>query len=229
MPYASLIACPECDLLQREIALPAGETAACRRCGVALYRSSGDSLDRVLALTLAAAVLLIIANAMPIASLDLRGQHSQTTLLGAVHALYQQDMRAVSVLVFITTLFAPALELAAMCYMLLPLRMGYAPPLLNLAFRLAPAAHVWGLVDVFMLGVLVSLIKLGKLATVEPGVALWSFGGLILLLTAIGAAYDPREIWLRAKANANGLPGRWSGELPSSLSPAAPADAKGKP
>ena len=69
---APLIACPECDLLQSEIALPATETAACRRCGVELYRGSSDSLDRVLALTLAAVVLLIVANAMPIASLDLR-------------------------------------------------------------------------------------------------------------------------------------------------------------
>lgn len=204
MPAAPLIACPECDQLQREIALPAGETAACSRCGLALYRGSGNRLDAVLALTLAAVVLLVIANSLPIASLDLRGQHSQTTLPGAVHALYLQDMGAVALLVFITTLLAPALELAAMCYMLLPLRLGHTPPRLNLAFRLAPVAHAWGLVDVFMLGVLVSLIKLGKLATVVPGVALWSLAGLILLLTAIGASYDPREIWLRATANANG-------------------------
>ena len=225
MSIAPLIACPECDLLQREIALPAGDTAACARCGLALYRGSGNRLDAALACTIAAAVLMVIANTMPIASLDLRGQHTETTLLGAVHSLYAQDMRAVSVLVFITTLFAPAVELAAIAYMLIPLRLGYVPPQLSLAFRLAPAAHVWGLVDVFMLGVLVSLIKLGKLATVVPGVALWSFFGLLLLLTAVGASYDPREIWLRARQNtqlkrdASGGWWRW-------LAPSVPATVK---
>jgi paraquat-inducible protein A len=230
MPSAPLIACPECDLLQREIAALAGETAACRRCGLELYRSSGDDgLDRALAFTLAAVVLLLIANSLPIASLDLRGQHSETTLLGAVHALYEQDMQAVAVLVFITTLFAPAIELAAMCYMLLPLRLGYVPPRLSLAFRLAPAAHAWGLVDVFMLGVLVALIKLGKLATVVPGVALWSFGGLILLLTAIGAAYDPRAIWRCAEANRDSLANGGQAGSATRFRTVVAADARAKP
>jgi paraquat-inducible protein A len=217
---APLLACPDCDLLQSEIAPPAGTVVACGRCGLGLYRShpvnaSANHLDLLLALVIAAIVLLLIANLMPIASLDLRGQHSQTTLIGAIEALYRQDMRAVAVLVFITTLLAPALELAAMLHMLGSLRLGQTPSRLNLAFRLAPLAHAWGLVDVFMLGVLVSLIKLGKLATVDPGIALWSFGALILLLTAIGAAYDPREIWRSAAAAT--VPGAAPAAAPASV------------
>lgn len=201
MPVAPFIACPECDLLQRETPLPPRRTACCHRCGAALYRSTSNSLDRSLAFTLAAVMLLLIANALPIASLEVRGQHVETTLWGAVHALYDQGRVAVSILVFVTTLLAPALELSLMLYMLVPLRLGYVPQHLSLAFRLAPVAREWGLVDVFMLGVVVSLIKLGNLAVVVPGIALWSFGGLILLLTAIGAAFNAREFWLRADAN----------------------------
>ncbi len=201
MPVAPLIACPECDLLQRETPLPPRRTACCRRCGAALYRSTSNSLERSLAFTLAAVMLLLIANALPIASLEVRGQHVETTLWGTVQALYHQDRVAVSILVFVTTLLAPALELALMLYMLVPLRLGFAPKHLALAFRLAPVAREWGLVDVFMLGVVVSLIKLGNLALVVPGIALWSFGALILLLTAIGAAFNDREFWLRAEAN----------------------------
>ncbi|MEP7083762.1 MAG: paraquat-inducible protein A [Betaproteobacteria bacterium] len=204
MPAAPLIACPECDLLQREIALQRRRTACCRRCGAALYRSTANSLERSLAFTLAAVMLFLIANALPIASLEVRGQHIETTLWGAVHTLYNQDRVAVSILVFFTTLLAPALELALMLYMLVPLRLGYAPKNLALAFRLAPLAREWGLVDVFMLGVVVSLIKLGNLALVVPGIALWSFGVLILLLTAIGAAFNGREFWLRTEANRAG-------------------------
>ena len=203
-----LIACPECDLLQAETPLSSGRTASCARCGVALYRGTTQSIDRTLALTLAAIVLFAIANSLPIASLDVRGQHTQTTLYGAVEALYDQGMVAVSVLVCLTTIVAPAFELVGMLYMLLPLRLGDVPPHLSLAFRWAPIAHEWALVDVFMLGVVVSLIKLGNLATVVLGIALWSFAGLLLLLTAIGASYNPREIWLRAEANRASLRAR---------------------
>jgi paraquat-inducible protein A len=215
MPVAPLIACPECDLLQSETPLPPRRTACCRRCGVALYRRTSNSLDRALAFSLAAVVLLVLANSLPIAGLEVRGQRTETTLWGAVQALYEEDRVAVAGLVFATTLLAPALELCTMLYMLLPLRFGYVPRHLSLAFRLAPLAREWGLVDVFMLGVVVSLIKLGNLATVVPGIALWSFGVLILLLTTIGASFDAREFWLRADAtraalehSASGLPAR---------------------
>jgi len=208
MPAAPLIACPECDLLQAETPLPPRRTACCRRCGYALYRSTTNSLDRALAFALAAVVLLIIANTLPIARLEVTGQHTETTLWGAVQALYDQDRVAVAVLVFATTLAAPAIELCAMLYMLLPLRLGQRPRHLSLAFRLAPIAREWGLVDVFMLGVVVSLIKLGNLAVVVPGIALWSFGALILLLTAVGASFDARAFWLLADAGQppRGLP-----------------------
>lgn len=221
MPVTPFIACPECDLLQSETPLPPRRTACCRRCGVALYRSTSHSLDRSLAFSLAAVVLLVIANTLPIAGLDVRGQHTETTLWGGVHALYDQDRVAVSVLVFVTTLLAPAMELCTMLYMLLPLRLGYVPRHLSLAFRLAPIAREWGLVDVFMLGVVVSLIKLGNLATVVPGIALWSFGVLILLLTAVGASFDAREFWLRADANRAALERSASGPAPGPLEPAA--------
>lgn len=197
----TLVACPDCDLLQREV-LVVGDgpdrTACCARCGVTLYRVTTHGLDRALAFALAGCMLLLLANVLPIASLDIRGQHTETTLWGAVHALYEQDMTVVAVLVFVTTIAAPAIEMATMLYMLLPLKLGYLPPHLALAFRMAPLAREWGLVDVFMLGVVVSLIKLNNLAVVVPGVALWSFAGLIVLVTAMGASFNPRELWSRA-------------------------------
>ena len=177
--------------------MPPRRTACCARCGVALYRDSRNGLDRALALALAAVVLLVLSNALPIASLEVRGLHTETTLWGAVNALYDQDMGLVAALVFITTMLTPAIELATILYMLIPLKLGLLPAHLSLAFRLAPLAREWGLVDVFMLGIVVSLIKLNDLALVIPGIALGSFGALILLLTAVGVAFNPRELWLR--------------------------------
>ena len=195
MHHASLIACPTCDLLQYEIRVPQGRYACCHRCGTSLYRQTPGSIDRTLALSVAALVLLVLANTLPIASIEVRGIRIQTTLYGAIEALWDQDRGAVAGLVFVTTIAAPIVELGTMLYMLLPLRLGYFPQHLALAFRIAPIAREWGLIDVFMLGVVVSLIKLGNLADVVLGPALWSFGVLILLLTFIGASFNAREMW----------------------------------
>jgi paraquat-inducible protein A len=195
MTAAPLIACPECDLLQFETPLPRGRFACCHRCGIPLYRRTSGSIDRSLALALTAVVLMLIANLLPIASIETRTERIETTLFGAIDALYNEDRAIVASLVFFTTILAPAIELAAMLYMLVPLRLGIVPRQLSLAFRLAPLAREWGLIDVFMLGVIVSLIKLGNLADVVLGTALWSFGALILTLTAIGVVFNPRELW----------------------------------
>jgi paraquat-inducible protein A len=195
MAHAKLIACHECDLLQREVALPLGGVARCGRCGAELYRSHPHSLERTMALTAAGIVLFAIANAFPIIGLKLNGQVIQTTLFHTVQTLWNEDMKSVSVLVFVTTMLMPALELLAMTYLLLPLRLGWTPPHFAIVFRTLQAVKPWGMVEVLMLGVLVALVKLAALAGVVPGIALWSFGALMFLMAAIAAVFDPRELW----------------------------------
>jgi paraquat-inducible protein A len=205
-----LIACPECDTLQREIALPRGGRAECCHCGETLYRSARAGLSHIVALSLAALVLFLIANSIPIAALDLGAAgYTETTLLGTVGAVRDQGRPVVALMILWTGIAAPALEIGAMTYMTLPLWLGYCPHGLSWAFRIAPMARVWSLMDVFMLAVAVALVKLGDLAHVIPGHALFAFGALIVILTAIGILFDPREIWLHAEAN---KAGRFSAE-----------------
>src|SRR5882672_2614261 len=194
---APLIACHECDLLQREVPLPRGGVAKCGRCGAELYRSRPDSLERTLAFTAAAILLFVIANSFPIVGLKLQGQLIETSLFHTVKTLYDEDMKPVAALVFVTTMLMPALELLAMAWLLLPLRLGRVPPHFAPVFRMLQAVRPWGMVEVLMLGVLVSMVKLAHLATLVPGVALWSFGALMLLMAAVAATFDPRELWAR--------------------------------
>ena len=197
---APLIACDECDLLQREVPLSQGGVAHCGRCGAELYRNRPNSLERTLALTLGAIVLFAIANAFPIIGLKLQGQVIQTTLFHTVQTLYQEDMKPVAALVFVTTMLMPALELLALTYLLLPLHLGRAPRHFAFVFRMLQTVKPWGMVEVLMLGVLVSIVKLANLAGVVPGLALWSFGVLMLLYAAIASVFDPRELWARLSA-----------------------------
>jgi len=171
--------------------------ARCRRCGAVLYRRRRHGLDATLALTLAAAVLFGLANAFPLVGLDLQGQTRDTSLWGAVSTLWDQDMALLAALVFATTLALPAFDLAAMLWLLLPLAVGRRPIAGAQVLRGLLAIRPWGMVEVFLLGVLVALVKLAHLATVVPGVALWSFGALILLMAAAAASFDADLAWAR--------------------------------
>jgi paraquat-inducible protein A len=195
-----LLACHECDLLQREAVLAPGGTAHCPRCGAVLYRNTPDGLDRTLAYALGAAVLFLVANAFPIVGLDAQGNRTSTTLFGTVRALYDSDMASVAALVFVTTILMPALNIGALLYMLLPLKLGRVPRGLPAVFRLVDAVRPWGMVEVFMLGTLVALTKLAALASVVPGIALWSFGALMFLVAAAAASFDSHALWARVEA-----------------------------
>ena len=194
---AQLIACHDCDLLQREIPLKPGCTASCSRCGAVLYRNATDSIDRTLAYTLAASVLFLIANVFPIFAIELQGSRSSINLLGAVRSLWDQQMQFISLLVFLTTILIPALELVTITYLLLPLKFRRVSAGYTHFLRMMQLVEPWGMVEVFMLGVLVSLVKLTSSFKVIPGVALWSFGCLTLLLAAAASSFSPRDVWAR--------------------------------
>jgi paraquat-inducible protein A len=194
---AQLIVCHYCDLLQREIPLNPGCTASCTRCGAVLYRNATDSIDRTLAYTLAACVLFIVANVFPIFSIEVQGDRSAITLYGAVLSLWDQQMKTISALVFITAIMVPAIELLSMTYLLLPLKCRLVPPGHTFFMRTLQYVEPWGMVEVLMLGVLVSLVKLTNSFKVIPGLAIWSFGILTLLLAAAAASFSPRDVWNR--------------------------------
>ncbi len=192
-----VVACHECDLLQREVAVPPGGVARCRRCGAELYRAAHRRIDPTLALVLAAAVLFAVANAFPIVGLEIQGVSNVTNLFGAVHALWNQEMRPIAVLVFLTTILMPATELAVMIGLLLPLKLGRRPGGLAVIMRVRQSVKPWGMVEVFMLGIIVALVKLTHFASVVPGLALWSFAILTLLMAAAAASFNVRDVWDR--------------------------------
>ena len=194
---APLIACHDCDLLQREIPLNPGCAASCSRCGAVLYRNATDSIDRTLAYTLAAAVVFLVANSFPIFAIEVQGSVTGINLLGAVTSLRDQEMQTISFVVLVTTILVPALELATMTYLLLPLKFLRLPPGYTILLRLMRLVEPWGMIEVFMLGVLVSLVKLTSTFKVIPGVALWSFGLLTLLIAAAAASFSTRDVWNR--------------------------------
>ncbi|WP_059410690.1 paraquat-inducible protein A [Cupriavidus basilensis] len=191
---ARLVACEYCDAVYQREPLADGERALCLRCGGQLYRESTRAYARLLPLVLAALILFAVSNAYPIVEMDLKGVRTETTLWGAVRALYADHMELVAMLVFATTILFPLTEMLMMLYLLVPMARHRMPAGFERIVRGIRQTRPWGMIEVFMIGVLVTLVKLSTMAQVLPGVALWSFGALVVVLAAM-LSFDPRNLW----------------------------------
>ena len=199
-----MIVCPECDALQQEPRrVPRGTSVRCWRCKTVLIHESRKGPDYVFSLIVTGAVLFLVGNAFPLVSLEAQGNGVTTTLFGAVLHMWSQDLQLVAALVFVTTILAPAFDLCAMLYLTLGMlrmdrgRTTAMPPWSSRVLRAVQAVRPWGMLEVFMLGSLVSIVKLGQMAAVVVGPALYSIGALILVLAAANSAFNPRDVWSR--------------------------------
>jgi len=200
MDSKELLVCDQCDLILRETALQPGGKAFCSRCGNVLYRCQPDGLRLSLIFSLTAAALFLISNSFPIVTIDSQGLTNSTTLLDAAERLVHDGIPSIAALVFATTFLMPALEIIAMIYLLLPLHFERLPPGFSVAFRLIHFVKPWAMIEVFMLGLLVTISKLNALASVVPNIALFSFVLLMFSVTAAAANFDRRGYWARVVA-----------------------------
>lgn len=194
----TVIACPDCDLLNR---LPAEEITAtllCRRCGAVLARHKPNSIERSLALTLTALTLFILSNSFPFLAMKTGGFVQETTLLTGIRELWKQDMQGLSCLVLLTCVLVPGLQMLGLLYILMPLQGGRRQAAhAARVFRLVQEVAPWGMMEVFMMGILVALVKLGHMATIVPGISVFSFGSLIFVMAAAFSSLDPPLLWQR--------------------------------
>jgi paraquat-inducible protein A len=216
---ASLLACPDCDLLQRLPDLEPGASARCPRCDLELWRRRDDRSHRTLPLTLAAALLYVVANTSPMLGLSAVGREASTTVLGGAEQLWRDGREIVAGLVLFTAMIAPALQIGFLLAIELGARRQRVPRWVGTLLRHHPATRTWSMIEVMMLGVLVALIKIAELATVIPGVAMYALGALVFLLAWMQASFDPREVWNRVDwaedaARRAGASGRLAGATP---------------
>jgi paraquat-inducible protein A len=191
----SFIACHECDVIHRIKPLPAKEAAHCIRCGAVLYKHKPNSLERTLAFAFAGLILFILANSFPFLGLKIGSQVRETTLITGIYELYVQGMQVIAILVLFTTVLVPFTQMLCLLYILLPLKSHRLPKGLPRLFRFVNSVGPWGMMEVFMVGILVSLVKLAGMAKITPGISLYSFLALIFVLAAMTVSLDSHLIW----------------------------------
>jgi paraquat-inducible protein A len=191
----SLIACPQCDLLQREPACTAACVVRCSRCQALLYRAIPGALDATLALSIAAAALFAVGNLFPVLSLGLQSQEVSATLVGIARALYGEGMPGLAALLLLTLVVMPALQIAARLYMLLPLFAGRVPRGLAHAARALDTMRRWSMVEVFILAAVVCMHRLAQEGRLEVEPGFWAIGAVMMLFAVMDSLFDARDLW----------------------------------
>jgi paraquat-inducible protein A len=129
--------------------------------------------------------------------MTIQGRVQHTTLIGASRALYEAGMGELAVVVFLTSILGPALLISSTLYVLLGARLNLRLPMQRTLLAWIGHLVPWGMLDVFMLGVLVSFVKLAGMAEMLVGPALYAFIGLIIASSAAMSSFEPRVIWQR--------------------------------
>ena len=194
------IACSECGQLHRFQSVSIGKTACCARCGAVLYRQRLHMEEITLALTISGLLLYILSNIFPLLGLRAQNVEYELHLLGASVAFWTQGYQLIAILVIFNIIVFPLLELFSLLIVLLTMRFAWKPRLAIVLYRWMRELKPWGMLEVFMLGILVSVVKLGSMATLIIGPAFWSFVGLVVVMAAATATLDPFTVWQRLEA-----------------------------
>jgi len=189
-----LIHCHTCAML---VKMDGFDKKQCPRCGDHLHLRKPESLARTWALLLAATVLFLPANILPIMTVIRFGQGEPSTILSGVEHLIEAGMWPLGLIVFFASIMVPVCKLIALVFLLLTVqrRSPWRPEDRTRLYRATELIGSWSMVDIFIIGLLTSLVSLDALATIRPGIAASFFAGVVVLTMFAAHSFDPRLIW----------------------------------
>lgn len=190
-----LLACHTCGLVSRRDRR--GVRQACPRCGVALHERLPRSVSRTWAFLVAAIMLYLPANLLPIMHVTSLIETRADTILSGAAYLLLHGMWPLALIVFVASILVPVAKIAILVYLLLSVQSGSArrPRDRTRLYRLTEFVGRWSMVDVFVVAVLVALVQMGRVAQIEAGEGALYFAAVVILTMLAAKTFDPRLIW----------------------------------
>ena len=190
-----VIGCHSCGLVSR--VPPRDRPMHCQRCGSKLHSRKPDSLRRSWALLIAAAVLYLPANLLPIMRTSNLFELHDDTILSGVVRLWTAGSWDLAVIVFVASIVVPILKIGALGLVLFTVQRRNHWHRLERArlYRLIERIGHWSMLDVFVVALLVALVHFRSLALVEAGPGAVAFGAVVVLTMLASMSFDPRLIW----------------------------------
>ena len=190
-------ACPECDLLLNLATPKPGDKAHCPRCGYLLQRPHKHSIERTLALSMAGLILMMPANLLPMIAIKLLGNYQEGNLWSGVFMLFKEEMWAVAVLVMLSSVLLPLVNMTLALVISLHLFINKSNKYLSFMMRWYQHLNEWAMIEVYALGIIVAWVKLSDDAVVNFGLGLYAFIGLLIINAMLANEFDSYTFWRR--------------------------------
>jgi paraquat-inducible protein A len=195
----SQMACHECDLLIGVPSLEAGQKAFCPRCNFLLAANRPHALSMIFGFAVAGLVFLLLSTAFPFLGFSASGQERTVTLLQSIAILATEDLPSLAAIIFVSIVAIPAIFLTGIIYVSGALRNDRLLPgtvtLLRWVLMLVP----WSMAEIFLIGILVSFVKIVSIADVSLGMSFWSYVLFTVCITVVVLYLDKRELWQRIR------------------------------
>lgn len=190
-----LVSCTSCGLLSRPA--PNAQRGHCPRCGVKLTEASHASVQVTWALLIAAAILYIPANSLPVLVSTSLGSSQSDTIISGVAYLYQSGSWPLALIVLVASVIVPLGKIVVLAYLLITVQLGSVKNNRDRTrlYRTVEFVGRWSMLDVFVDAFIVALVQLEPLMSVEPGPGVAVFMSVVVLTVFAARSFDPRLIW----------------------------------
>lgn len=198
-----IIACDDCGFVQR-ITTPSARLV-CFRCAATMHARKTNSISRAWALVIAAYVLIIPANLMPVmATGSLFGTEEDTIFSGVVY-LWTSDSEVLAIILFCASIIIPFAKLFSLTFLLISVQMRstWNPRLRAKLYRMVEAIGRWSMIDVYVATMLTALVQFGSLMSIKAGPGAIAFASVVVLTIFAAKSFDPRLIWDAADRTRN--------------------------
>lgn len=188
---AGLVACPHCRHIE-----PAG-TLRCPHCHGKLEQRKANSLSRVYAYLIAAAILYIPANLLPVMETSTLFSSKKDTILSGIIYFWTTGSQGLAALIFLVSILVPLLKLGALSTLAWSVHHGLPSHLhqRTILFRIVEVIGRWSMLDVFVVALMVGLVHFQGVAVIEAGPGAAAFGSVVVLTILAARSFDPRLIW----------------------------------
>jgi paraquat-inducible protein A len=195
-----LLSCPACGLLSVDPGLRG--PVQCIRCATILHSRRPRSLQRSSALLLAAAILYVPANVLPILHTTTVGYEGDDTIFDGIVALWSGGSWPLAILVFVASILVPTLKFMVLGFLIFSTYRRWSWGLYDrvILYRLVEAIGRWSMLDIFVVSLLVTLVQLRGIATIHAGAGALAFAAVVVLMMYAAQAFDPRLMWERQES-----------------------------
>jgi len=196
-----LIACHFCHTLSKPPQVTDSEIEKielkCPCCQSTIHSRIPNSISKTWALLIAAIILYIPANTLPIMTVILWGDGQPDTIMSGVIHLLDGGMWPLALLIFIASIFIPILKLVVLTGLMISIyfKSTWRPKDRTILYRITEFVGRWSMVDIFVIGILVTLVQFGNTASVTPNIGALSFAAVVILTMFAAHTFDPRLIW----------------------------------